>query len=156
MRLAGDRTVGRLVKWLRILGIPCELITVKSKEEIPEDVFLLTRATSLASARSLVLPCEKPAAQLRFVLEKLPHLWEEMRPFSLCLPCNERLEEISKEEVFGLVPDHVYETQRRFRRCPRCGRIYWPGSHHSLMKRRLEEILGRPLTADPDGSEGRS
>ncbi len=156
MKLAGDRTVGRLVKWLRILGIPCDLIAIKNKDQIPEGVFLLTRASSLASEKSLVLPYEKPADQLRFVLQEFPFLWKELRPFSLCLLCNRRLEKVPKEEVFGLVPDHVYKTQKKFRRCPSCGRLYWPGSHQVLMKRRLEEILGRSLTVDQDGSEGKS
>ncbi len=156
MRLAGDRTVGRLIKWLRILGIPCGLLQVKRPTEIPEGTLLLTRATSLKGERALVLPYEKPADQLRFVFEKFPELWQEMRPFSLCLLCNERLKEVAKEEVFGLVPEHVFETQARFRRCLRCGRIYWPGSHHGLMKRRLEGVLGRPLTDDQGGSEGGS
>ncbi len=156
MRLAGDRTVGRLIKWLRMLGIPCELLEAKKKEEIPEGVLLLTRASSLASERTILLPYEKPADQLRYLFEKLPSLWQEIHPFSLCLLCNKRLSETTREEVFGLVPDHVYETQVRFRRCPSCGRIYWPGSHHTLMKRRLEEILGRPLGDDQGELEDKS
>ncbi len=156
MRLAGDKTVGRLIKWLRILGISCANLQVKAPSEIPEEVLLLTRATSLAGPRTLVIPYEKPADQLRFLFEKFPQLSEEMRPFSLCLLCNQRLEEFPKEEAFGLVPEHVFRTQTRFRKCPRCGRIYWPGSHHKLMKKRLEEVLGRPLIDDQGESGDRS
>ncbi len=151
MRLCGDLTVGRLVKWLRMLGIPCDLAAVKRVEAIPEGALLLTRATSLKSKNSLILPYEKPAEQLRYLFRKEPTLWEKIRPFTLCLLCNAELEEVSREEVFGLVPDHVFKTQKRFRRCPQCNRIYWPGSHHGLMKKRLEEVLGRPLTDDQDG-----
>ncbi len=155
-RLAGDRTVGRLVKWLRMLGIPCALLAVKTPGDVPEDLLLLTRATSLAGPRTLLIPYEKPADQLRFVFKELPSLWEEIRPFTLCLLCNERLLEIAKEEVFGLVPEHVFRTQDKFRRCPRCGRIYWPGSHHKLMRKRLEHVLGCSLTAGQGGSAKRS
>jgi uncharacterized protein with PIN domain len=39
------------------------------------------------------------------------------------------LEEIRKEAAEGLVPAFVYEKCAHFRRCPLCGKIFWPGTH---------------------------
>lgn len=144
MRLAGDRTLGRLVKWLRILGIPCSLISVRDPREIPEDVLLLTRNRCLASPKTLLVLPDRLEEQLRFVFEKRPALREKISPFTLCLRCNLRLEEVAREEVFGLVPDFVYETKDHFRRCPGCGRIYWRGSHPERMTRKLQELALMP------------
>lgn len=141
IRLAGDKTVGRLVKWLRVLGISVETLTPKDPGDIPQGVVLLTRKQSWArwTPKVLILPSEKVEEQLRFVFKALPWLSSARRPFSRCLRCNAPLENIPREEVFGLVPDYVYDTQREFRRCPVCDQIYWPGSHRERMQRRLRK-----------------
>ena len=137
--LYGDRTVGKLIKWLRILGVPCGQSDFGSPDKIPEGALLLTKNRRLLSPRTLLIPYDRVGEQLRFVFAQIPGLKERLEPLSLCLDCNVRLEEISKEEVFGLVPDHVYETCHRFRRCPQCKRIYWRGTHPQRMSKRLEE-----------------
>ncbi|NPB09549.1 MAG: hypothetical protein GXO17_04270 [Thermodesulfobacteria bacterium] len=140
MRLCGDRTLGRLVKWLRILGIPCELVSYRHPDEIPAESLLLTRNRRLLSEKTLLVPYDRVEDQLRFVFEKLPELRRLEAPFRLCIRCNEPLEEVSREEVFGLVPDFVYETKERFRRCPSCGRVYWRGTHPSRMLSKLKQL----------------
>ncbi len=144
MKLAGDRTLGRLIKWLRILGIPCEMLPVRHPDEIPGDVLFLTRNRRLASPKTLVILPDRLEEQLSFLFVRQPQLKREISPFSLCLRCNASLEEISREEVFGLVPDFIYQTHNKFRKCPRCGRIYWRGSHPKRMLRKLETLSLMP------------
>ncbi len=141
VQLAGDKTVGRLVKWLRILGISVIDFWASRARDIPWGLMLLTRKRALGSSPwALVLPSEDLDEQLRFVFTALPTLKEKIAPFSRCIRCNALLEEIPREEVFGQVPDYVYETQRQFRRCPRCGRIYWSGTHKGRMQARLAAL----------------
>jgi uncharacterized protein with PIN domain len=54
--------------------------------------------------------------------------------------CNVILDDITRGEAEGKVPDFIYHQQKEFYRCPQCGRIYWPGTHQINMQRRLEEL----------------
>jgi uncharacterized protein with PIN domain len=51
--------------------------------------------------------------------------------------CNSVLEPISHDQAAQLVPPHVLRTQLEFRRCPGCGRVYWPGSHLQAIRAQL-------------------
>jgi uncharacterized protein with PIN domain len=54
--------------------------------------------------------------------------------------CNEILLSVSKEEVEGKVPDFIYRSYDSFHACPRCRRVFWPGTHLQRMKRELGEL----------------
>jgi uncharacterized protein with PIN domain len=60
--------------------------------------------------------------------------------FSRCLRCNVPLEEIPPEEAAPEVPPYVARTQERFRRCPRCRRIFWRATHAERMRKRLARM----------------
>jgi len=48
---------------------------------------------------------------------------------SRCSVCNEALRKISRDEARPAVPFYIYQIHNEFRRCPKCQRVYWPGSH---------------------------
>jgi uncharacterized protein with PIN domain len=58
---------------------------------------------------------------------------------SRCAVCNTTLERVSREDVASRVPPYVVRTQTDFRRCPGCGRVYWPGTHVDGMRERMGE-----------------
>jgi len=66
LRLAGDKTVGRLVKWLRALGISVEILTPRRPEDLPEGLVFLTRKHSWKrhAPKVLVLPEFSPLSGL--------------------------------------------------------------------------------------------
>ncbi len=72
---------------------------------------------------------DRVGGQIAETLELLSLEPDPSQRMSRCLLCNETLDVVAKEEVRGLVPGYVYENQAGFRRCPQCGRIYWPGTH---------------------------
>jgi len=39
------------------------------------------------------------------------------------------------------VAPFVYERASSFAICPRCGRVFWKGTHHQDMEFKIEEIL---------------
>jgi uncharacterized protein with PIN domain len=53
----------------------------------------------------------------------------ELKPLSRCSRCNEPLAPVPRGQVRGRVPEHVFHYQSRFYECPRCHRLFWPGSH---------------------------
>jgi hypothetical protein len=62
-------------------------------------------------------------------------------PFQRCLRCNDLLEPVLDEDVAAAqLPPRVRERHAAFRRCPACGRLYWPGTHHQRMERLISEL----------------
>lgn len=143
--------LGRLAKWLRILGYDTLYLGHESDQRLAkmaaqEGRVLLTRDTDLASRKGfqkLLVRSHRLSEQLSQVIEELD-LRVDDRTLSLCLICNQPLEEIGKEEVRNKVPPYVYETHARFYRCPRCRRIYWSGTHLDHIREELRK-LGRTL-----------
>lgn len=101
---------------------------------------LLTRDRELLKLREIrhgafvhAIKAEEQFAEIVRRFRLLPHF----APFSRCLICNETLLPVSKEAVEAQLPPSVRRRQHTFRRCPRCLRLYWPGSHWQRMRERL-------------------
>ncbi len=151
MKFMADRTVGKLVKILRLLGYDGRYWPSGSRDHLAEILkeegrILLTRSQRLAEEmgdlRVVTIQANDPREQVKEVLEALQLRPEEERYFSRCLLCNEELETVAKEGVEGRVPDFIYQSYDTFHACPSCRRIYWPGSHLQRMKKELEKIVG--------------
>ncbi len=155
MKFIVDCMLGKLARWLKVLGFDVlffsrvedhELLAIAQKENRT----LLTRDTALAQrakgVRSLIVSSEKWKEQVHEVLDKY-HLWGEVSAYTRCLECNVPLRVISRETAKNLVPPFVCEHAPRFSLCPRCGRVYWQGTHYKDMKDRIEEILEKPKHA---------
>ncbi len=151
MKFMADRTVGKLVKILRLLGYDVRYWPSGSRDHPAEILkeegrILLTRSQRLAEEmgdlRVVAIQANDPREQVKEVLEALQLRPEEEGYFSRCLLCNEELEIVAKEGVEGRVPDFIYQSYDTFHACPSCRRIYWPGSHLQRMKKELEKIVG--------------
>ena len=112
-----------------------------------EQRIILTRDRRLLARKAVTHGCfvrsQDPEQQLRFVLRRF-HLASAVRPFSRCMRCNEPLRPVAKADVLHLLPPMVRVEQQSFSRCPRCRRLYWPGSHWQRMRRRLDTLLATP------------
>jgi uncharacterized protein len=135
-KLVADVMVGRLARWLRILGFDVLYSNRHQDDEIiriaaAENRIVLTRdrglAARLPSDLLIFVHHDDVDAQVAEVLQKLgPH---EFRVLSRCLECNTVLDRIGKESIFERVPPYVYLTQDEFAECPSCRRVYWRGTH---------------------------
>jgi len=148
-----DQNVGRLVKWLRIMGYDTIFFNGSNDSRmiataLAEGRVILTRDTQIMRRRvvtkgllkAILIQSEYPQEQIRQVIETL-NLDCLSRPFTLCLECNQPLVERSKEQVKDLVPPYVFKTQKQYMECPSCHRIYWRGTHWQAMTRRLEHFM---------------
>lgn len=146
-----DTNVGRLAKWLRILGYDTLFINDLDDDELiriamDEGRILLTKDTRILRRRvvydgqlKLVLIRDDDVkGQIRQVVQTLN--LDHTKPFSLCLECNQPLMPREKDEVQELVPPYVFKSQTQYMQCPSCHRIYWRGTHWQRMKRELEEL----------------
>lgn len=141
-RFAVDSMLGKLAKWLRILGFDTRCERIASRAELDEfksdGCIVVTRNRRWSIGGQVVLiEANEPAEQLRELVAAVGIAGEELQPLSRCIRCNDPLRIIARREAVGAVPDHVYETQAEFYQCPGCGRTYWPGSHSKHMSERL-------------------
>jgi hypothetical protein len=66
-----------------------------------------------------------------------------------CLVCNAPPDAVPAGEACTLLPPAARDLGGPVRRCPSCGRVYWPGSYTRRMRRSLAEALpGWPLPPD--------
>jgi uncharacterized protein len=143
-RFIADVMVGKLARWLRVLGFDVAYSNKYQDDEIvriagAEKRIILTRDTGLAARRQipscLLIESGDYKAQIEQVLRTFA--LKEFNVFSRCLECNTPLQDVDKEAVFEKIPPYVYLTQERFAMCPSCGRIYWHGTHAAKMLKQI-------------------
>ncbi len=147
-----DINVGKLAKWLRIIGYDTLLfngdddrqmvITALAEERviITKDTQLMKRGVITSGRlKALLITTDEPELQMQQVIESL-NLDCHFKPFTICLECNQPLIERSKHEVKDRVPLYVFQTQNQYMECPACHRIYWKGTHWQAMTRKLEKF----------------
>jgi len=153
-RFAAEKTLGRLTKWLRLLGFDTlyefELSGKEFIEILENDRILLTRTRRIqkqfASRKLIFVESDHLAQQLKQVFRELDIKAAQTRPFSRCLQCNALIVIVEKASVLGRVPDYIFETHDRFQKCPECDRIYWPGSHTRRSLEKIRQLLDLNLS----------
>jgi hypothetical protein len=149
MKFIADSMLGRLAKWLRIIGFDTvyfqeisdrELVSVALKE----DRFILTRDTLLVKRRNakdfLLVEGDHFRDQLCFVVKRLK-LDTNAEILTRCIWCNSLLKDVIKNDIKLRVPDYVFETQDVFKICQTCKKIYWGGTHRDRIKQELKTIF---------------
>ena len=144
-----DCMLGKLAKWLKILGFDTvyfnkaeddDLLALARREGrvlLSRDHALLGRAKGLAT---LLIETESWPDQVRQVLAHFG-LTDAVRATTRCLECNVPLKPLPKSEAANLVVPFVLENADSFARCPCCGRVYWPGTHFEAMRDQIEALL---------------
>ncbi len=138
VRFITDRSLGRLSKWLRLMGYDTVYYrgdadrTFLRKAE-KEGRVVITKKRDLAGRSHpgpmILLREDRVEDQITEVLSQLSIKPDPAVMFRRCLLCNESLDEVAPESVAGVVPDYVLRHCRDFKRCPRCGKVFWPGTH---------------------------
>jgi len=151
MKFAVDCMLGKLAKWLRILGFDALYLPKAEDRELlllarREKRVLLTKDQELLRAAGnhpcLFVESDNWPEQVEQVLEAF-RLREKARPHSRCLACNIELKKIPRGLAKNLVTPFVLERAQSFAICPTCGRVFWPGTHFDDMDRKIVRILGR-------------
>lgn len=137
-----DETVGRLARWLRLLGYDASLIkgepTAIYRATRQSGHLLITRNTELqqrSGIRVLTIETDDVEEQLRLVKA---HIGKPDGPAApRCAICNMILTPISREAAKSKVPPYVWRNTQTFTQCPACHRIYWPGTHWAAIESQL-------------------
>lgn len=151
-RFMVDINVSRLGELLRMAGFDAlsaprvtsrELVrTTRDKQRI-----LLSRNRELlkhsAVLHGRLVRSQHPDEQLAEIigLFQLHHL---IHPFSRCMRCNGHLYDAPKEEILDELLPLTKKYYSTFKRCTDCRQIYWRGSHHSHMVKKLMQLVPEP------------
>lgn len=156
VRLMVDRMLEGLARRLRLAGYDCALPpeVFRTPQAILERARaegrpLLTTSGAYAEMAApgeiLRLPEGSPAMQARQVLAHYP-IDVAALAFTRCSRDNAPLEDAPEEVAAAQLPPRVRQAGLRpVRRCPVCGRLYWPGSHWQRMRRQFESWTGHSL-----------
>ena len=150
-RFIVDVNVGRLAKWLRVMGYDTLFPQENSDNELVrialrENRVLVTRDAGIAQRRAARLGqmqvvhivSDDLRSQLKQLVRDLGLNLDS--GFSRCVLCNELLYPIAKDRVAGRLPPYVLQTQSQFMECPQCHRLYWRGTHWSNMMDELGRV----------------
>jgi uncharacterized protein with PIN domain len=144
-----DKTLGKLAKWLRILGYDTvywhsDDLTGLLSRAVEEGRNLITKDAKLyqrkGPVKALLIREDNPFLQIQKVVRHFRLSVNREKLFSRCLTCNVPLEEVIPEEVKEEVPDYIYHTHQAFSRCPSCRKVYWAGSHYGHTAKVVERL----------------
>lgn len=157
-RFIADSNVGRLARWLRILGYDVtydafiadgELV----RQALAEGRIILTRDTGIIQRKAvqdfIFIREDGIDAQIRQVITDRSLRLHPEHFWTRCPMDNSQLRRVAREGVADRVPPYTLRTRSEFAECPLCRRVYWRGSHLDRFLKRLEGIA-RPDPADPD------
>jgi uncharacterized protein len=160
-RFVADAMLGKLAKWLRVMGIDVAYDPAATNEQLQKPMvregrILLTRDRRLARQVAkaspgtlLLIESDYYHEQVRQVVQSLG-LKPIIQMFTRCLRCNRLLQPAAKEVVIEKVPLYVRTTQTNFMHCPVCDGVYWAGTHRDHMLQQLKIMLEEAVAKSHD------
>lgn len=146
-----DVHLGRLARYLRLLGMDCRYRHHADDAELAawaetEERILLTRDRALLKRRRVALGrcvrADDPFEQLVEVVRAFVRL-DDLAPFTRCTRCNGRLEAVAKHEVAHRLAPLTRRYVDDFLQCEACGQLYWHGSHVARMRSLVARLRHR-------------
>jgi uncharacterized protein with PIN domain len=135
-----------LVQWLRVLGVDVQLWDKRKTFVVGEEAVVQWVPYPLpiegTKSQTIILSSSTREALLKEFFEVTGTHPDSSRMFTRCLRCNSPLVSLTPDEAkqkWPELPDYVYQTQKRFNWCDRCGQLFWAGTHVRNMIRTLEE-----------------
>jgi uncharacterized protein with PIN domain len=150
MRFLADGMLGKLTRWLRILGHDVEYtgsmndqeLIKKAKKErrilLTRDVELFKQAAAKGAAAYLI---ENPnqTANLASLAKRFKFRLEVDAKASRCPKCNGKIYATSKSRILKTIPAATSSNYDEFWQCQNCGQIYWHGTHWQKIDTALYE-----------------
>jgi len=156
LRFVADGMLGKLTRWLRMLGYDVEYFNMLDDDELIE-VAKSERRILLTRDLRLYQKASTKGVQAFLIEGKTRHekLAELAKRYSLrleidaansrCPQCNSNIREVQKEQVLDRIPQSTSRFYDGFWECVNCGKVYWRGSHWkriNITLNRAKEIVG--------------
>ena len=159
---AADVMLGKLARWLRMLGCDtfydnaiddAALVRIAQRERR----ILLTRDRGIRSfwtvddlnnesgvprpsVKIFLVRSTDPDRQIVEVVKKFD-LDTKSQRFSRCMECNALLKPVEKQAVLKRLPPLVILNNESFVTCSQCEKVYWQGTHIQAMIFKLEKLF---------------
>lgn len=143
-----DVHLGRLARWLRLLGFDCRYRNDYSDPQIialalQEDLIILTRDRGILKhacvEQGYLIASQQVHEQVEEVLQRY-RLYRHIQKFRRCPTCNGLLMSVTKEQIAARLQPKTARYYHDFHRCRDCGQIYWQGSHYEKIADRLQRL----------------
>jgi len=150
VKFIADGMLGKLTRWLRMLGQDvqysnklddAELIVMAKKEHrilLTRDVELYQRAVA-RGIDAFYIEGQTEAAKLAELAKRFDVPLEIDLKRSRCPRCNTKIRPTPKEKLAGKVEKNTFIYYNEFWKCPKCGHIYWQGAHWGRIRATLEK-----------------
>ncbi|HEY4675394.1 MAG TPA: Mut7-C RNAse domain-containing protein [Candidatus Bathyarchaeia archaeon] len=150
MKFIADGMLGKLTRWLRMLGHDVkysnamedsELIKTAKKTRrilLTKDLELYQQATA-KGVDAFYLSGQTEEDRLAEMAKRFDIELEINMRTSRCPKCNARVKPIPKPEAEKKVEKNTLTHYDSFWKCSKCGQIYWQGAHWTRIQRTLEK-----------------
>jgi uncharacterized protein with PIN domain len=155
LNFVADAMLGKLARWLRIMGHDvkysaqfndAEIVEIAEKEKriILTHDFTLYKYTLAKNVGSVYVEGSKEFERLSNLAKSLRMDLEVDLKKCRCPLCNAKLESVSKEDIENRVEKTTVKYYNIFWECPNCHQIYWQGGHwrkiHLTFKKAQEKL----------------
>jgi uncharacterized protein with PIN domain len=149
LKFISDGMLGKLTRWLRMLGQDVEysndmedtdLLTAAKKENrilLTRDFELYQRALG-KGIDAFYLEGSTGEAKLAELAKRYGVPLEIHMSSSRCPKCNAPVKPVPRKNIEGLVEKSTFENYKDFWQCTKCGQMYWQGAHWTKITRSLE------------------
>jgi len=150
MKFVTDGMLGKLTRWLRMLGHDVEYTGSMDDKELiqkakKENRILLTRDLELyqqaiaRGAEAFLIESPNQTANLAKLANRFGFKLEIDVKVSRCPKCNTRIKSVSKTDVINKIPQTTSSYYNEFWECPGCKQVYWRGAHWKRIEKTLIE-----------------
>lgn len=150
MKFLADSMLGKLARWLRMLGNDVtynvqlgdsELLEVAKKENrvlLTGDFELYQRAVA-RSIDAYFFEGKSEAERLAELAKRYGLTLAIDMEKSHCPVCNTMLKAAPKEQISGELEKNTFTYYDKFWKCTNCGQVYWQGAHWKQISNTLSE-----------------
>lgn len=143
-----DANLGRLARYLRLLGFDCfyrndysdDMVAKISSEN---QRIVLTRDRSLLQRKIIIygyfVRASTPKIQVNEVLKRFD-LFHLIAPLVRCTRCNGKLKKTEKQKIEHRLKPLTKQHYNNFLICAKCDQIYWQGSHYDRVMHLIKKF----------------
>ena len=154
MKFIADSMLGKLARWLRMLGQDVvynvelndnKLLEFSKKQNfvlLTKDLELYQRAIGRGIDAFYVEGKTEPE-QLAELAKRYSFTLEIDMEKSNCPVCNAKLKATPKEQLSGELQKSTLTFYDNYWKCPNCGQIYWQGAHWKQISKTLSEAQAK-------------
>ena len=154
LRFIADGMLGKLTRWLRMLGHDVHYYRATDDEKLIEMAksdkrVLLTRDHELyqravsQGVEAVFVDAVDDVGKLADLANRFGFKLEVDLSVSRCPKCNAGIRAVSKEVVVNQIPELTSAYYDDFWKCVGCGKVYWRGAHWKRIEKTLKEAKSR-------------